>query len=116
MTPKETLQEEWLAHSTFKKTPISITFVTFQQDKVILTFIIYHFSGYMAPEYASKGNFSIKSDVFSFGVVILEILSGKRNSGTQQCGGFINLLGYVRLYTQTLSLQNYLLLLIFYTT
>nr|BAJ95884.1 predicted protein [Hordeum vulgare subsp. vulgare] len=50
--------------------------------------------GYMAPEYASKGNFSIKSDVFSFGVVILEILSGKRNSGTQQCGGFINLLGY----------------------
>ncbi|VAH71551.1 unnamed protein product [Triticum turgidum subsp. durum] len=50
--------------------------------------------GYMAPEYASKGNFSIKSDVFSFGVVILEILSGKRNSGTQQCGGFINLIGY----------------------
>ncbi|XP_044973758.1 cysteine-rich receptor-like protein kinase 10 [Hordeum vulgare subsp. vulgare] len=50
--------------------------------------------GYMAPEYASKGVFSIKSDVFSFGVVIFEILSGKRNSGKQQCGGFINLLGY----------------------
>ncbi|KAM3198067.1 hypothetical protein ACQJBY_073264 [Aegilops geniculata] len=50
--------------------------------------------GYMAPEYASKGIFSIKSDVFSFGVIIFEILSGKRNSGTQQRGGFINLLGY----------------------
>ncbi|XP_051222639.1 putative cysteine-rich receptor-like protein kinase 20 [Lolium perenne] len=50
--------------------------------------------GYMAPEYASKGIFSIKSDVFSFGVVILEILSGKRNSGHQQCGDFINLLGH----------------------
>ncbi|KAI5004350.1 hypothetical protein ZWY2020_031593 [Hordeum vulgare] len=50
--------------------------------------------GYMAPEYTSKGIFSIKSDVFSFGVVIFEILSGKRNFGNQQCGGFINLLGY----------------------
>ncbi|XP_037408891.1 putative receptor-like protein kinase At4g00960 [Triticum dicoccoides] len=50
--------------------------------------------GYMAPEYASKGVFSIKSDVFSFGVVIFEILSGKQNSGNQQCGGFVNLLGY----------------------
>ncbi|TVU00581.1 hypothetical protein EJB05_53992, partial [Eragrostis curvula] len=50
--------------------------------------------GYMAPEYASEGIFSIKSDVFSFGVIILEILSGKRNSGTHQCGDFINILGY----------------------
>ncbi|CAL4924148.1 unnamed protein product [Urochloa decumbens] len=50
--------------------------------------------GYMAPEYASEGIFSIKSDVFSFGVLVLEIISGKRNSGTQQCGDFINLIGY----------------------
>ncbi|KAK1660870.1 hypothetical protein QYE76_049029 [Lolium multiflorum] len=50
--------------------------------------------GYMAPEYASKGIFSVKSDVFSFGVIILEILSGKQNSGHQQCGDFINLLGH----------------------
>ncbi|WVZ57889.1 hypothetical protein U9M48_008224 [Paspalum notatum var. saurae] len=50
--------------------------------------------GYMAPEYASEGLFSIKSDVFSFGVLILEILSGKRNSGSNDCGDFINILGY----------------------
>ncbi|XP_037472001.1 cysteine-rich receptor-like protein kinase 10, partial [Triticum dicoccoides] len=50
--------------------------------------------GYMPPEYASEGIFSIKSDVFSFGVVIFEIISGKRNSGSRQCGDFINLLGY----------------------
>ncbi|XVF27710.1 hypothetical protein REPUB_Repub14bG0131900 [Reevesia pubescens] len=37
--------------------------------------------GYMAPEYAMEGLFSMKSDVFSFGVLMLEIISGKRNNG-----------------------------------
>ncbi|KAK9084971.1 hypothetical protein Sjap_025382 [Stephania japonica] len=37
--------------------------------------------GYMAPEYAMDGQFSIKSDVFSFGVLLLEIISGKKNNG-----------------------------------
>ncbi|XP_062014792.1 uncharacterized protein LOC133731435 [Rosa rugosa] len=37
--------------------------------------------GYMAPEYAMEGLFSVKSDVFSFGVIMLEIISGKKNSG-----------------------------------
>ncbi|KAM4101938.1 hypothetical protein ACB094_05G184100 [Castanea mollissima] len=37
--------------------------------------------GYMAPEYAMEGLFSVKSDVFSFGVILLEIISGKRSSG-----------------------------------
>ncbi|AQK80287.1 Putative DUF26-domain receptor-like protein kinase family protein [Zea mays] len=50
--------------------------------------------GYMAPEYASEGLFSVKSDVFSFGVLVLEIISGKRNSGIHECGDFINILGY----------------------
>ncbi|KAF7836273.1 Cysteine-rich receptor-like protein kinase 10 [Senna tora] len=35
----------------------------------------------MSPEYAMEGLFSVKSDVFSFGVLLLEIISGKRNSG-----------------------------------
>ncbi|XAR73357.1 Non-specific serine/threonine protein kinase [Bertholletia excelsa] len=37
--------------------------------------------GYMAPEYAMEGLFSVKSDVFSFGVLLLEIVIGKKNSG-----------------------------------
>ncbi|KAL6606174.1 hypothetical protein ACP70R_041827 [Stipagrostis hirtigluma subsp. patula] len=48
--------------------------------------------GYMAPEYASSGLFSIKSDVFSFGVLTLEIVSGKKSSSCHQYGDFINLL------------------------
>ncbi|KAI4339901.1 hypothetical protein MLD38_024786, partial [Melastoma candidum] len=35
--------------------------------------------GYMAPEYVLRGHFSIKSDVFSFGVLVLEIISGRKN-------------------------------------
>ncbi|XP_059451587.1 G-type lectin S-receptor-like serine/threonine-protein kinase At4g03230 [Corylus avellana] len=33
----------------------------------------------MSPEYTQNGMFSFKSDVFSFGVVLLEIISGRKN-------------------------------------
>ncbi|CAM8900291.1 unnamed protein product [Rhodiola kirilowii] len=36
--------------------------------------------GYMAPEYAMHGQFSVKSDVYSFGVLLLELVSGQKNS------------------------------------
>ncbi|GKC90038.1 putative receptor-like protein kinase, partial [Tanacetum coccineum] len=35
--------------------------------------------GYMAPEYIMQGNFSVKSDVFSFGVLVLEMVAGQRS-------------------------------------
>ncbi|KAB2044174.1 hypothetical protein ES319_D01G071800v1 [Gossypium barbadense] len=40
--------------------------------------------GYMSPEYALEGLFSVKSDVFSFGVLLMEIVSGKKNTGFYQ--------------------------------
>lgn len=36
----------------------------------------------MAPEYGMQGHFSVKSDVFSFGVLILEIITGRSNNGS----------------------------------
>ncbi|XP_057537115.1 receptor-like serine/threonine-protein kinase SD1-8 [Amaranthus tricolor] len=50
--------------------------------------------GYMAPEYAMDGLFSIKSDVFSFGVLVLEILSSTKNRGFYNSDHELNLLGY----------------------
>ncbi|KAF3960436.1 hypothetical protein CMV_014849 [Castanea mollissima] len=50
--------------------------------------------GYMSPEYVLNGVFSIKSDVFSFGVVLLEIISGKRNTGFYQSEQALSLIGY----------------------
>ena len=37
-------------------------------------------NGYMAPEYLMHGHLSTKADVFSFGVLVLEIVSGRKNS------------------------------------
>ncbi|GAB4831020.1 hypothetical protein Ancab_005035 [Ancistrocladus abbreviatus] len=51
--------------------------------------------GYMAPEYALHGLISVKSDVYSFGVLVLEIVSGQRNSVFQGADRVEDLISYV---------------------
>ncbi|CAA2958350.1 cysteine-rich receptor kinase 10 isoform X1 [Olea europaea subsp. europaea] len=50
--------------------------------------------GYMSPEYAMHGHFSVKSDVLSFGVLVLEIISGKKNSSFYESDGAEDLISY----------------------
>ncbi|KAL5770390.1 hypothetical protein ACOSP7_014544 [Xanthoceras sorbifolium] len=50
--------------------------------------------GYMSPEYAMEGIFSEKSDVFSFGVLLLEIVSGRKNNNIFHPDRLLNLVGY----------------------
>ncbi|XP_065617512.1 cysteine-rich receptor-like protein kinase 10 [Quercus suber] len=50
--------------------------------------------GYMSPEYAMHGRYSVKSDVFSFGVLVLEIISGKKNTHFYQSELAEDLLSY----------------------
>ncbi|ONI34307.1 hypothetical protein PRUPE_1G474000 [Prunus persica] len=58
-----------------------------QTNRVVGTF------GYMSPEYAVDGRFSEKSDVFSFGVMLFEIISGKKNIAFFEADHSLNLLG-----------------------
>ncbi|KAJ0983414.1 hypothetical protein J5N97_011669 [Dioscorea zingiberensis] len=51
--------------------------------------------GYMAPEYALHGEFSTKSDVFSYGVLVLEIVTGRKNTSFQRSRPAVSLLNHV---------------------
>ena len=60
----------------------------------------------MAPEYAADGLFSVKSDVFSFGVIMLEIITGRRSRGFYHPSHSTNLIGYVSiLFSASFSMQ-----------
>ncbi|XP_031487640.1 G-type lectin S-receptor-like serine/threonine-protein kinase At4g03230 isoform X3 [Nymphaea colorata] len=50
--------------------------------------------GYMPPEYAMEGRYSTKSDVFSFGVIVLEIVSGQKMTTFHNVEYSLNLLGH----------------------
>ncbi|KAH9327233.1 hypothetical protein KI387_007411 [Taxus chinensis] len=57
--------------------------------------------GYMAPEYAMRGQLSVKADVYSFGVLLLEIVGGRKNLDFQCTPEMKNLLHWTwRLYTE----------------
>ena len=54
----------------------------------------------MAPEYASYGHFSIKSNVFIFGVLVLEIVCGEKNGYFRNSGEYLlNYVSKISLYT-----------------
>eukprot|EP00257_Ricinus_communis_P020286 XP_015579484.1 probable LRR receptor-like serine/threonine-protein kinase At1g56140 isoform X1 [Ricinus communis] len=61
--------------------------------------------GYMAPEYAMRGHLTEKADVFSFGVLALEVLSGIPNYESNSVEKKIYLLGWAwNLYENNQSL------------
>ncbi|KAM3407199.1 hypothetical protein ACQJBY_000943 [Aegilops geniculata] len=51
--------------------------------------------GYMSPEYAMHGQYSAKSDAFSFGVLVLEIVTGRRNNGSCNSEQYVYLVNLV---------------------
>ncbi|KAK9064111.1 hypothetical protein SSX86_017983 [Deinandra increscens subsp. villosa] len=83
------LARRFVGHDTSSKT-----------KKVVGTY------GYISPEYAVHGRFSTKSDVFSYGVLVLEIVSGKKNKEFSNEDHGDNLLGHAwRLYKEGKSIE-----------
>ncbi|XP_042443546.1 proline-rich receptor-like protein kinase PERK15 [Zingiber officinale] len=52
--------------------------------------------GYVAPEYAMTGHLVVKSDVYSYGVVLLELLTGRKPVDMSQPSGQENLVNWAR--------------------
>lgn len=99
------IQEELLVLSKYTNTPFPLfkTMVAYLDWIFNFNYLIaLQCSGYMSPEYAMQGLFSDKSDVFSFGVLLLEIISGRRNSSFYDCDS-LTLLGFVSLLNSHLT-------------
>ncbi|XP_019084421.1 PREDICTED: putative receptor-like protein kinase At4g00960 [Camelina sativa] len=70
-------------------------FNTDQTSQTMFTSRVAGTYGYMAPEYAMSGQFSVKTDVYSFGVLVLEIIKGKKNNWSPAEQSSMFLLSYV---------------------
>ncbi|GAB4826683.1 hypothetical protein Ancab_033578 [Ancistrocladus abbreviatus] len=75
------------------------------EDEASTAFLVGTY-GYMAPEYAMEGIYSTKTDVFSFGIILLEILTGRKSIGFHLSGDGASLQAYAwRLWSQDKGLE-----------
>eukprot|EP00253_Pinus_taeda_P012961 PITA_12961 len=61
----------------------------FEDDKTHVSTRVAETFGYIAPEYVYRGQLTEKADVFSFGVLVLEIISGRKNQSSAQDTEFL---------------------------
>ncbi|BAS83419.1 Os03g0266800, partial [Oryza sativa Japonica Group] len=66
-----------------------------EDDKSHITTIVAGTFGYLAPEYMQSGRATEKTDVYSFGVLLLEILSGKRPTDASFIEKGLNIVGWL---------------------
>lgn len=60
----------------------------FPEDKTHISTAIAGTLGYMAPEYVVRGKLTEKADVYSFGVLVIEVICGKRNNNAVSQNSF----------------------------
>ncbi|CAN6444465.1 unnamed protein product [Victoria cruziana] len=77
-----------------------------QDEKTHMSTRIAGTYGYMAPEYAMHGHLTYKADVYSFGIVALEIVSGQRNVNFKHLGEDAYLVDWACILQQTGNLLD----------
>lgn len=77
------------------------------EDKTHLSTRIAGTYGYIAPEYAMHGYLTDKADVYSFGIVVLEIVSGMSNTVSQPIEECFSLLDWVHVLKDKGSLMEF---------
>ncbi|BFG28988.1 hypothetical protein CerSpe_152620 [Prunus speciosa] len=75
-----------------------------EEDKTHISTRIAGTYGYMAPEYAMRGYLTDKADVYSFGILVLEIASGRNN--TSYCSEEESLLDWAHLLKEQGNLMD----------
>ncbi|KAJ7566082.1 hypothetical protein O6H91_02G134200 [Diphasiastrum complanatum] len=66
-----------------------------EEDESHVTTIVAGTFGYLAPEYMQSGRATEKGDVYSYGVVLLELISGKRPTDPSFVAKGLNVVGWV---------------------
>ncbi|KAF0924220.1 hypothetical protein E2562_008517 [Oryza meyeriana var. granulata] len=96
------LDNNFEAHvADFGLARLALDAVTHVTTRVMGTF------GYMAPEYASSGKLTERSDVFSFGVVLLELITGRKPVDASRPLGDESLVEWARpLLTRAIETSN----------
>ncbi|XP_020208646.1 cysteine-rich receptor-like protein kinase 10 isoform X1 [Cajanus cajan] len=78
----------------------------FPEDQTHVNTRVAGTNGYLAPEYLMHGHLSVKADVFSYGVLVLELITGHRNSSFHLDVNAQNLLDWAyRLYKKGRALE-----------
>jgi len=60
--------------------PFHFFFVSHNNVNGAVMYDLLSFRGYTAPEYAIRGELTVKADTYSFGVLVLEIVSSRKNT------------------------------------
>ncbi|PQP96912.1 putative leucine-rich repeat receptor-like serine/threonine-protein kinase [Prunus yedoensis var. nudiflora] len=77
-----------------------------EEDKTHISTRIAGTYGYMAPEYAMRGYLTDKADVYSFGILVLEIASGRNNTGYRSEEESLYLLDWAHLLKEQGNLMD----------